>query len=288
MDTHLRFLASTQADVVASWQLRDAGWSPDRIAHHARRGAWRPVHRGVYLLTSARVRREQLWFAAVLTAPNTVLSHGSAAACWGFHHFERGFEVVSRPGKGGPRRHGSLLVMRSTRLDGDLTRHEGLPITTAARTLLDMAAGLEDKRLRRAFRESIRLRATTSARILECLGRHPRRPGAPRLEAIARRYGSIPYERTRSDPEGHALELLHDAGAEPPLVNVRIAGEEADLAFPARRVIVEVDGPQYHLFREEDSRKTAIWRRAGWDVRRISSDRVYSHPDHLAALATGP
>ena len=225
-------------------------------------------------------------FAAVLTTPTTVLSHGSASACWRFHRFEREFEVVTRPGKGGARRHGSLLVFRSTRLQGDVTRHHGLAITTAARTLVDMSAGLDDTRLGRAFRESIRLKATTSARILECLERHPRRPGTPRLGALVRRYGSIPYERTRSDPEGHALELLHDAGAEAPLVNVLIAGEEADLAFPGRRVIVEIDGPQYHLFREEDARKAAVWRRAGWDVRRISSDAVYHDPDHLVALAT--
>src|SRR3954468_5871155 len=102
MDTHLRFLASRQADVVAAWQLREAGWSRDRIAHQAKRSAWRAIHKGVYVLANAPVRREQLWFAAVLSAPNSVLSYGSASACWVFHRFERGFEVVTRPGKGGP------------------------------------------------------------------------------------------------------------------------------------------------------------------------------------------
>src|SRR3954454_8280936 len=234
MDSHLRTLARLQADVVAVWQLRAAGWSRDKVHHHARHDGWRRVHPGVYLLTSAPARREQLWFAAVLTRPGSVLSHGSAAACFGLHRFERPFEVITRPGTGGRRRSGGVLVFRSKRLDGDVTRHMGLPITTAARTLVDLAPGLDDKRLGRAFREAIRLKRTTAARVLECVERHPGRPGTPVLAGLADRYATIPYARTRSDAEGRALEVLHDAGVEPPLVNTKVGGEEADLMFAER------------------------------------------------------
>ena len=285
MNDHLRLLASRQADVVAAWQLRAAGWSWRKIEHQVKRGGWRTIHRGVYVLTNAPLRREQLWFAAALSAPDTWLSLGSASACWGFHRFQRGFEVVTRPGNGGRKRHGSLLVFRSTCLDGDVTRHNGIPITTAARTLVDLAGGLEDKRLGRAFRESIRLKTTTAARVLECLDRHPGRPGTPRLRAFAERYASIPYERTRSDPEGRALEVLHDAGSDQPLVNVKVAGEEADLVFLDRRRIIEIDGPQFHQFRDEDERKTRVWRAAGFEVRRIPSGAVYELPDELVRLS---
>src|SRR4051812_6515477 len=213
MDAHLRRLATQQLDVVAAWQLRAAGWSRDQVQHHRLRGAWRVIHPGVYVLTHAPLRREQLWFAATLTAPGSVLSHGSGSACFGFHRFERGFEVITRPGTGGRRRHGGVLVFRSTRLEGDVTRHNGLPITTAARTLLDLAPGLDSKRLGRAFREAIRLKTTTAARVLECAERHTgHRRGTAPLAALARRYAAIPYARTRSDAEGIALEALYDAG----------------------------------------------------------------------------
>src|SRR3954469_23065126 len=139
MDAHLRKLATRQLDVVAAWQLHAAGWSLQMVKHHRRRGGWRVIHPGVYVLTSAPLRREQLWFAAVLTAPGTVLSHGSAAACYGFHRFERGVEVVTRPGQGGRRRVGGVLVFRSKCLHGHVARHAGVPITSAARTLLDLA-----------------------------------------------------------------------------------------------------------------------------------------------------
>lgn len=285
MNDDLRFLASRQLDVVAAWQLMAVGWTRERVRHQAKRGGWRTIHRGVYLLTSAPARREQLWFAAALSAPGTWLTHGSASACWGFHRFERGFEVVTRRGSGGRKRLGSLLVCRSTRLDGDVTRHNGIPITTAARTLVDLSAGLDDKRLGRAFREAIRLKTTTAARVLECLDRHLARPGTPRLRAFAERYATIPYERTRSDPEGRALEVLHDACGDQPLVNVMVAGEEGDLVFRDRRVVLEIDGPQFHQFREEDERKARAWRKAGYEVRRIPSGAVYATPEELVRLA---
>src|SRR5881398_3447526 len=128
MDSDLRALAARQADVVAAWQLRETGWTWGKIGHHARHRGWRAIHPGVYVLSSAPVQRRQLWFAAVLTAPGSVLSHGSAGACFGFYRFERGYEVVTRQGHGGRRRYGGLLVFRSTTVDGDVTRHSGIPI----------------------------------------------------------------------------------------------------------------------------------------------------------------
>lgn len=282
MDPHLRTLASRQDDIVATWQLRAAGWSEDKVRHHQRSRGWTRVHAGVYALTSTPLDRRQLWRAAVLSAPGSVLSHGSAGACYGFYRFERPYEVITRPGRGGRRRQGALLIFRRS-LQADLDRHTGIPITTAARALFDLAPGLDDKRLGRAFREAIRLKTTTAARALECAQRHGGRPGASRLAALATRYATLPYHRARSNPEARALEVLHDAGAAPPLVNSRIAGEEADLAWPDRRVIIEIDGPQYHRFRDEDARKAEVWRSAGYVVRRLPSDAVYDAPNELIA-----
>jgi very-short-patch-repair endonuclease len=284
MDPQLRKLASRQADVVAAWQLRRIGWSWNRIRHQRHRGGWRTIHAGVYLLASSPISRRQLWFAAVLTAPDTFLSHGSAGACYGVHRFGRGYEVVTRRGRGGRRRRHGVLVFRSSALDGDLTHHEGIPITTAARVLVDLAAGLDDKRLGRAFRESIRLRHTHAGQVLLTTERRHPQPGTPALAALATRYAHIPYQRTRSDAEGRALEILHDAGFTPPRVNIRVAGYEADLVWTEGGLIVEIDGPRYHRFRDEDLRKAEAWRRAGYTVRRIASDVVYSDPLALLAL----
>lgn len=236
-------------------------------------------------MTQAPLTRRQLWRAATLTSPCSVLSHASAGACFGFRPFEGPFETITRPGSGGPKRFGGVLICRSSLLDGDTTHHHGIPITTAARTLVDMAPHLDDRALGKAFREALRLKATTAKRIKATLARHRHRRRSAALSALATRYAKLEYARTRSDAESYALELLHDAGVEPPRVNLKVAGEEADLTWPARRLIVEIDGPQFHRYPDEDARRERIWDDAGYVVRRISSDAVFAQPARLIALA---
>src|SRR5437763_8018040 len=135
MDVHFwRKLAARQFDVIAAWQLRAAGATRPTIDHRVKEHGWRALHPGVYVLSNAPLTRHQLWMAATLTTPDSVLSHASAAACWGFRRFEGGFETITRPGNGGRRRIGSLLVCRSSTLDGDITRREGIAITMVERT----------------------------------------------------------------------------------------------------------------------------------------------------------
>jgi hypothetical protein len=286
MDVHLRALAERQLDVVSAWQLMRAGWTRTKIHHHARRGGWRRMHPGVYLLSSAPVTREQLWFAAALTTPSSFLSHGSAGACFGFYRFRKPFEVVTRRGNGGRRRMGNLVVCRSKLLEGETTTFMGIPITTAERVLVDIAPGLNRKRTGRALREGVRLKRTTTSAVLHCANAHP--TGTAELRDLATRYLKLPYQRCRSDAEARGLEILFDAGRELPLVNAMVEGEEADYTWPGPKRIVEIDGPQYHRFRDEDARKAAKWRKAGYDVRRISSDAIYDSPAELVALCPYP
>ncbi len=82
--------------------------------------------------------------------------------------------------------------------------------------------------------------------------------------------------------------MLHDAGVPAPQVNVRVAGCEADLVWRKAKLIIEIDGPQFHLFADEDARKETRWRSAGYAVRRMSSDDVYARPERFVALANVP
>jgi very-short-patch-repair endonuclease len=95
----------------------------------------------------------------------------------------------------------------------------------------------------------------------------------------------LQLHRCRSDAEAIAVVTLADAKVAEPQVNVRIAGEEADLSWPATRHIVEIDGGTYHQDKLEDARKTAIWRAAGWHVERLPADVVYDDPDRLIRAA---
>lgn len=286
MDVRLREIAAAHADLVAAWQLMRAGWSASKIEYWAARHCWRQIHDGVYALTHAPLTQRQLWMAATLTTPSSTLSHASAGACWGFMNSPRRFETVTRPGSGGRRLIDGVFVARSRLLDGETTALDGIAITCAARTLIDLAAGLHPLAVGRAVREGLRLKALTARELAAGLERHRGRRGTRVLWELAERYSSIPYTRTRSNAEARALEVLHDAGLMPAKVNARIAGEEADLIWPDRRRIIEIDGPQFHQFSDEDERKQRCWEAAGYTVRRIPSQTVYDSPAALISLAS--
>ncbi len=225
------------------------------------------------------------WMGATLTAPRTALSHECAAVAYGALALEPGLVSVTRPGTGGPRRHGGTRVYRSTTLDGDVTELNGIPITTVPRTLLDLAGRVSDRALARAIRESVRLKLITLHALGDALGKYHGRRGSRRLAGVVARYSGLPLERARSGAEVRAMEVLRDAGRPLPRLNTRVAGIEADLSWPAVRLVVEIDGGPFHLDVGEDTRKEAAWNRAGWAVRRIASDDVYDDPQRLMALA---
>jgi very-short-patch-repair endonuclease len=287
MNARVRQLAAAQDDVVAGWQLLDEGWSRSMVQHRVSHHGWRVIHPGVYSLTASRLTRRQLWIAATLTTRDSALSHASAGAYWGIRQFEGNFETITRPGRGGPKQVGALLVCRSTTLKGNVMIHDGIRVTTVPRTSIDLAAHISDRATGRMFREALRLGLTTSRELSEALDRHEGRRRTRVLRDLATRYAGIPYRRTRSDAEAYALEILHDAGRAPPQVNTRTAGEEADLTWPKKRRIIEIDGPQYHRFPDEDVRKQAEWEAAGYRVERIPSDEIYARPDRLLELISG-
>src|SRR4029079_10619561 len=100
---------------------------------------------------------------------------------------------------------------------------------------------------------------TSAASLTGTLVAHSRQPGTRRLAKTLARYSGLPLERARSGAEVRALEILREARRPMPRLNYRIAGEEADLSWPAERLIIEIDGGPFHLDIGEDARKQAIW-----------------------------
>jgi putative AbiEi antitoxin of type IV toxin-antitoxin system len=285
-DAQVAELAGRQFNRVSRAQLAELGLSEKAIVHRLDAGRLVRVEEGVF--TVAPVREDDdwgKWMGATLTAPGSVLSQVSAAAAWGTWSLPRQLETVTRPGRGGPRRHGDVLVFRSLTLDGDCTQLRGIPITRIERTLLDVARVVSERALARAMREALRLRVTTVAALGDSLGRYQGRRGSARLARAVARFTGLPAHRARSGAEIRAMGILRDAGRPLPNLNVRIAGEEADLSWPRRRLIVEIDGAPFHLDRGEDARKAAAWAAAGWKVRRLPADDVYERPLRLLDLA---
>lgn len=287
-DVRVVELAARQHNRFSRSQLAALGIDDWIIEHRLAAGRWVSVHAAVYAIAPAGQADASRWIAATLSEPGTVLTHASAGSAWGWWDRRRDVETVTRHGSGGPRAYDGLLVHRSRTIEADTTVLRGLPISTVPRTLVDLAPHVGLPLLARSAREALRLGVTTVPEIVDALAtRHRGRRGSRRLALVIGRYSGLPVERCRSGSEVRALEILRDAGRPAPRVNARIAGEEADLSWPRERLIIEIDGPQFHLDRGEDARRQARWEGAGWDVRRLPSPEVFGRPERLLALAPG-
>jgi hypothetical protein len=252
-DARIAELAGRQFNRVSWMQLVDLGLSESAIKHRLATGRLTVVEDGVFAVAPISDEGDWgRWMGATLTAPETRLSHVSAAAARGMWSLSRPFETVTRPGSGGPRRCGGVLVYRSTLLDpGECTELRGIPITSVSRTLVDLARTVSDRGLARAVREAVRKELITLSGLGDALGAYRGRRGSRRLAATVARYAGLPLERARSGAEVRAMEILRDAGVPLPRLNVRIAGEEADLSWPAQKLILEIDGGPFHSTSEK-------------------------------------
>lgn len=284
MRHQIRNLALSQEGVFARWQLRDPQVPFPNALDWAVRGV-RRVFPGVYVTGWGPVTQRQHWRAATLTAPATALCTASAA---GLHEIRPDpglFVTVVRPGHRGATYSKGLRVSYSKTLASDLATVDGIPTTTVERTIIDLWPHLTGPDRSRMLREALRIEATDAVALLAAVHRHRRRRGARALRKEVQAQLHLPFARCKSPAEAHGLVVLDAAGVEIPAVNEKIAGEEADFIWYALRLIIEIDGPQWHRFREEDARKTAAWVAAGYTVRRISSDRVFEAPAELLRLA---
>jgi hypothetical protein len=224
-------------------QIEAAGLSPRAVRDRAAGGRLRRAHSGIYAVD--RLDDRGRWMAAVLACgPNAVLSHRSAAALWGF--CDAGARVdVSAPTRAGRSRTGIDVHRAGTLGPGEVTVRERIPCTSAARTLLDLAAVLDRRPLERALDRAEELGVFDLDALHELLRRHPRRRGRRVLASVLADYDGP--TTTRSDSEELMLALVTRAGLPRPRVNAWIAldrnrGYEADFLWPDFRLIVEVDG----------------------------------------------
>jgi hypothetical protein len=288
LDVRLVELLETQWNRASLAQIEALGFSRVDVKYRVETGRLRAVHQGVFAGRPFLDDQRGRWMAATLTAPETYLSHASSAALHGFWDRRRPVETVTRSGNGGPRRLDGLFVYRSATLNGNTMTVDGIPTTTPERAIIEMAPYVDDPGLARAVREALRLEKSTSERLLRAVDDHFRRRGTRRVLRTLASYAGLPVNRARSGAEIRALMVLREAGRVVPLLNEKVAGEEADLIWVDQRVIIEIDGGPFHQDIGEDARKEAVWRAAGWCVLRLPSDAVYDAPEQLLALAPHP
>src|SRR4051794_34113200 len=198
-------LAARQHGVVNRAQLAELGLGRHVVARMLKRGRLHTIHRGVFAVGHRNVTSDGLRMAAVLAAgQGAVLSHRSAAALWGIRESAPRQIEVTAPGE---RRRPGLTVHRARLPEDEITRHAGIPVTTPARTLLDLAALLDEQRLARAAERAEALRLGSPTSLADLVARYPRRPGTPKIRRLLEA-GRIVETTTRSRLERRFLTLL--------------------------------------------------------------------------------
>ena len=205
---------------------------------------------------------------------------------WGYVEWDDRLPEVTVMGDA-TRVHRGIRVHRTAALAPHETlRFDGIPITSPLRTLLDLAAVVDEQTLRRAVRRAQGLRRVTVRQLAELLRRCGPRRGVRRLARIIAT-GPAP---TRSELENVVLDLLIDGGFAHPDVNraLRLDGRRVvpDFRWPAERLVVEADGAAWHdnpVARQEDAERQAVLEAHGERVLRVTWNQAVARPAQTLA-----
>ncbi len=282
-DHEISRLGALQRGFVTHDQLAAAGLTRHAIAHRLTTGRLTLHHKGVYLVGRPSLEPLGRETAAVLfCAGHAVLSHLTAAHLWALTPARPDDVSVTLVGRDLRSRSG-LHFHRVTQLDrADLRRRHRLPVTSPARTVLDIAA--LGSSLERVLAEAQVQRLLRPGDLEDAIERAPHHRGVARLRALLEA-GRDPA-LTRKEAEERMLALIRDAQLPAPIVNGRVHGLEVDFRWPDQRLIVEIDGYQFHGHRaafERDRRRDQTLAAAGYRVIRVTWRQLVEEP--LAVIA---
>lgn len=282
-------LATRQHGVLSSRQLVALGWSTSAIGRLVAAGRLHRLHHGVYAVGHPVVSAYGHRLAAVLACGvGALASHITAAAIWGLRAGAgRVVHVTLDAGRGRGTRAGIRVHRCADLVDDDRALMHGIPVTSLARTLVDLGDVVPPTHVRSAFvaaerRQLIDMTAIDAA--LERVSR--RRPGARVLTELLRAYDPR-WSQTRSGLELAMLDLLAAHALPPAEVNAWVGGRYlADLLWADHRLVVEVDSDRYHetpSARRSDRRRDHDLRRLGYSVVRIGEHELADEPQAAAA-----
>jgi hypothetical protein len=284
-DALIAALAKRQHGVVGYAQLLALGLSRQSIDHRVRCGRLHRIHRGVYAVGHKRLTRRGRFMAAVLAGgEGAVLSHRSAAALWGILP-QRG-DIHVTTARALRKRDGLHFHSQSLQFD-EVTEHDGIPLTTVARTLIDIAA-TEPAQFERAFNEAEFRRLYDQTGVLAILSRNPSRRGTVAIRAVAERAA---LGRTREELEQRFLALLDKHGLPRPELNADLELEpgrwiQPDCLWRDARLIVELDSRAAHNTTsrfDSDRERDRLLALAGLLVIRVTWKHVTADARGLAA-----
>jgi len=265
-----------QEGVISLYQAVSAGLGPRGVCNRVGSGRWERVHPRVFRATDhAFTDRARLRAAALWAAPRAAVS-GLAAAWWhGLVECCPAVIELSLPRDRRPRAQPGIRVRRRDLHLADLVCVRGIWLTDVPLTVLECAVQLGPDGpalLDRVLQRQVRL---------ETLRRAHRRNLGQRGSTAAGTLLAVAACGGESEAERRLVRLLRRAGIEGWVLGYRVDGYRIDLAFPAARVAVEVDGWAHHRdaerFRQERRRQNELVL-AGWTILRLTWDDLTHRP----------
>jgi very-short-patch-repair endonuclease len=282
-------LARAQHGIVSRGQLLGLGIDSDAIKRRVRAGRLHPIHAGVYAVGHDAITRQGRWMGAVLASgPGAVVSHQTAAGLWGIWGSGAGETHVTVPRKTRSQRsihrHFSMLP------DDERTVLAGIPTTTAARAVLDLAAAKGPAAAESALREMEYFGIYGPVSLPTLLERYPRHKGTPIVHACLERLADDPGGRIRSDLEEAFLPFLDAHQIPRPRLNAWLSIDDdrfqVDCFWPEAKLIGELDGFKSHGSRRafrKDRRRDRRLGAHGFHVVRITEDQLMTEANEVAS-----
>jgi hypothetical protein len=268
-------MASRAHGVVTRAELLSAGISAKEVRQRLGTGTLIAVFRGVYRVGHTAPSVEAWYLAAVLACgPGAVLSGRAAGYLWGLLRGPPPGPEVTAPTD---RHVKGVKTRRARRANREATIWRGIPITTPARTLVDLAAAVGAPRLARACHEAGVRHDTTPKQVEAVLVRYPNSPGAGKLRAAM--HGDVKV--TLSTLEDAFLARLREEGLPLPVTNRPAGGRRVDCRWPELKLTVELDSYRYHHSRhswEQDRRREREAYARGDGFRRYTYADVTEEP----------
>jgi very-short-patch-repair endonuclease len=280
-------LAERQHGVVSRGQLLAAGLTRPAIQHRLERGRLHRKAAGVYAVGRPELsRRGQMMVAVLACGSGAWISHETAAELWSLRRPVPGPIEISIPA-GATRKRPGVRVHRREGDRASTTRH-GIPVSTVAAVLVDMALRWPPAHLEAAVNQADALDLLDPETMRRALGAFTGRPGVKPVRDLL---DAATFRLTDSELERRFLRLVRRAGLALPQTQRSTSGHRVDFLWPDLGLVVETDGLRYHrtpLQQRRDLERDQAHRARGLVPVRFTHWQVrYAPRDVLDALADG-
>lgn len=239
------------------------------------------VHQGVFAVGHAALTNRSYEMAAVLACgiDRSFISHVSAARIWKMIDYPDWFADVHVSLIDGDPKHSGVVVHCLTALDSSERKEvDGIPVTSPARTLLDLASREKTKAIfEKAINQGLIKRAVKKDAIAAIAEKYAGRPGS---KVLSERIGEDGY--SRSEAEDRMWSLIKKAGLPLPERNAPLLDMEVDFLWRKERFVLEVDGYKFHSTWENferDHQRDGVLKNAKYEVLRVTWNQITKQPD---------